>query len=271
MPSATRLRYSFAWPSTKIRPITKVRVNQRRSACTSPRSAAKTPIWHVTEDSTRTMVKVSAYQMLRCWVCSFHSSGAAARMEKYIAKSAAKNISSLESHTIVPTLTMLGLVSEWIWLLGMAEAAVTGALLPLTCVCDRRGRAVAVIGAVTPDLPHRHNLGAVLHAVQPPLTTLATGTPAPFTPERLVTGVRLDSWLAVGLVLAAGVYLYGVHRLRTRGDRWPLARTLLFLLPGLGSIAAVTMTGIEAYDTTLLSVHMVQHMVLSMIAPIFLA
>jgi len=192
-------------------------------------------------------------------------------MEKYIAKSAAKNISSLESHTIVPTLTMLGLVSEWIWLLGMAEAAVTGSLLPLTCVGDRRGRAVAVIGAVTPDLPHRHNLGAVLHAVQPPLTTLATGTPAPFTPERLVTGVRLDSWLAVGLVLAAGVYLYGVHRLRTRGDRWPLARTLLFLLPGLGSIAAVTMTGIEAYDTTLLSVHMVQHMVLSMIAPIFLA
>jgi hypothetical protein len=35
-------------------------------------------------------------------------------MEKYIANSAAKNMSSLESHTIVPTLTMLGLVSEWI-------------------------------------------------------------------------------------------------------------------------------------------------------------
>ena len=40
---------------------------------------------------------------------------------------------------------------------------------------------------------------------------------------------------------------------------------------GLGSIAAVTVTGIEAYDTTLLSVHMVQHMVLSMVGPIFLA
>ena len=26
-------------------------------------------------------------------------------------------MSSLESHTMVPTLTMLGLVSEWIWLL----------------------------------------------------------------------------------------------------------------------------------------------------------
>ncbi|GID32131.1 hypothetical protein Abr02nite_71140 [Paractinoplanes brasiliensis] len=39
-------------------------------------------------------------------------------------------MSSLESHTIVPTLTMLGRVSEWILLLSMAEAAVTGSLLP---------------------------------------------------------------------------------------------------------------------------------------------
>jgi putative copper resistance protein D len=43
------------------------------------------------------------------------------------------------------------------------------------------------------------------------------------------------------------------------------------VLGGLGSIAAVTVSGIEAYDDTLLSVHMVQHMVLSMIGPIFLA
>src|SRR5690348_1810177 len=34
------------------------------------------------------------------------------RIVKYIANSAAKNISSLESQTMVPTLTMLGLVRE---------------------------------------------------------------------------------------------------------------------------------------------------------------
>ncbi len=33
----------------------------------------------------------------------------------------------------------------------------------------------------------------------------------------------------------------------------------------------MTVSGLEAYDTTLVSVHMVQHMLLSMIAPIFLA
>ncbi|MEU6203885.1 cytochrome c oxidase assembly protein [Micromonospora musae] len=95
--------------------------------------------------------------------------------------------------------------------------------------------------------------------------------PPPFTIGAVLTETRLDSWLAVGLVLAAGIYLYGVHRLRMRGDRWPVARTVFFLGPGLGGIALVTVSGLHAYDTALLSVHMVQHMMLSMVAPIFLA
>ncbi|MGK5518955.1 cytochrome c oxidase assembly protein [Micromonospora sp. URMC 107] len=106
-------------------------------------------------------------------------------------------------------------------------------------------------------------------AVAAPAATAAT--PPPFTVTSVFTETKLDSWLAVGLVLAAGVYLYGVHRLRLRGDRWPVARTVFFLGPGLGGIAAVTVSGLHAYDTALLSVHMVQHMVLSMISPIFLA
>jgi len=96
-------------------------------------------------------------------------------------------------------------------------------------------------------------------------------TPPPFSVATVVTEIQLDSWIAVLLVVAAGVYLYGVHTLRSRGDHWPLARTLFFLIPGLGGIASVTVSGLHAYDTTLLSVHMVQHMVLSMVAPIFLA
>jgi putative copper resistance protein D len=42
-------------------------------------------------------------------------------------------------------------------------------------------------------------------------------------------------------------------------------------LGGLCAILAVTVSGIAAYDDVLLSVHMVQHMVLAMIAPVFLA
>jgi putative membrane protein len=99
----------------------------------------------------------------------------------------------------------------------------------------------------------------------------AEAAPPPFSVSEVFAQARLDTWVAVGIVVGGGLYLYGVHRLRARGGGWPVLRTVLFLGPGLGGIAAVTVTGIDAYDTTLLSVHMVQHMVLSMIAPIFLA
>ena len=39
----------------------------------------------------------------------------------------------------------------------------------------------------------------------------------------------------------------------------------------MGSFYVATSSGLAAYDTTLLSVHMVQHMVLSMLVPLSLA
>ncbi|WP_433833816.1 cytochrome c oxidase assembly protein [Actinoplanes sp. CA-015351] len=97
-----------------------------------------------------------------------------------------------------------------------------------------------------------------------------TGLP-PFSPAAIFTQFNLVSLIALGLVVSASLYLYGVWRLHQRGDHWPVGRTVAFVAGGLGSIAAVSVTGIEAYDTTLISVHMVQHMVLSMVGPIFLA
>jgi cytochrome c oxidase assembly factor CtaG len=109
-------------------------------------------------------------------------------------------------------------------------------------------------------------------AENPALADAAGDTvPPPFSVAEIFTQIRLNSLIAVFLLVAASVYLYGVYRLRQRGDRWPPGRTVAFLLGGLGSIAAVTVTGVEAYDTTLLSIHMIQHMVLSMVGPIFLA
>ena len=107
------------------------------------------------------------------------------------------------------------------------------------------------------------------------LPTLADGggdtvLPA-FTASAIFTQVDLTSLVTLFLLVMAALYGYGVYQLRLRGDRWPVGRTVAFVAGGLGSIAAVTVTGIEAYDTSLLSVHMVQHMVLSMVGPIFLA
>jgi len=113
----------------------------------------------------------------------------------------------------------------------------------------------------------------VVSYVELPALLAADGDtlPPPFTPGELFTQLRLGSLVAVFLLVAAALYLYGGYQLQLRGHHWPLGRTLAFVAGGLGSIAAVTMTGVEAYDDVLLSMHMVQHMVLAMVAPIFLA
>ncbi|OLE28164.1 MAG: cytochrome C oxidase assembly protein [Catenulispora sp. 13_1_20CM_3_70_7] len=67
-----------------------------------------------------------------------------------------------------------------------------------------------------------------------------------------------------------GLYLYGVSTLTRRGDKWPIGRTVAFVGGGLGTMAVATMSALGTYDDTLISVHMIQHMVLSMVTPVFL-
>ncbi|MGA9750144.1 MAG: cytochrome c oxidase assembly protein [Nocardioides sp.] len=93
----------------------------------------------------------------------------------------------------------------------------------------------------------------------------------PFGLGRLFTEAGIDPFLFVLTVWVTGLYVWGVLVLRRRGDRWPVMRTVAFLVGGMGVFAFATMSGLGAYDTALLSVHMVQHMVLSMVVPLFLA
>jgi putative copper resistance protein D len=93
----------------------------------------------------------------------------------------------------------------------------------------------------------------------------------PFTGSSPFTSWEPFQLLTLGLLIAVGLYLWGVSRLVRRGDAWPLHRTLVFLVGGVGSIAFVTLGGVAAYDDVLLSDHMIQHMVLAMLAPICLA
>ncbi|CAA9380325.1 MAG: Cytochrome c oxidase caa3-type assembly factor CtaG_BS (unrelated to Cox11-CtaG family) [uncultured Nocardioidaceae bacterium] len=93
----------------------------------------------------------------------------------------------------------------------------------------------------------------------------------PFEVSRILTEWGIDPFLNVLTVWVAGAYLYGVWVLRSRGDSWSLARTFSFVVVGMGSFYVVTSSGIAAYDSALLSVHMVQHMALSMLVPLALA
>jgi putative membrane protein len=95
-------------------------------------------------------------------------------------------------------------------------------------------------------------------------------------PTEPPTLARLLAWhpqpvpfLPAVVALLLLLYLLGVWRLRRRGIAWPIQRTIWWVA-GLVTILVVTATGIDGYGMELFSVHMVQHMTLSMLSPVFL-
>lgn len=101
---------------------------------------------------------------------------------------------------------------------------------------------------------------------------LLTGEPLPppLTFERYFTEWDFDIlWVLITAFLAF-FYLAGVWRLRHRGDRWPVYRTILWLV-GLALLFYVTNGGMNVYEQFLFSSHMLAHMLIGMAVPLFLA
>jgi putative copper resistance protein D len=95
--------------------------------------------------------------------------------------------------------------------------------------------------------------------------------PPPLTWGSVVTAWAPRASVVAALVAAAGLYLYAAQRLRRRGDAWSPARDVSFVVGGLGVTAWATLGWMGVYDDTLFWAHMAQHMMLSMVAPVFLA
>ena len=133
---------------------------------------------------------------------------------------------------------------------------------------------VAIMSAVI-------GISAVLGRTSPPVSE---ELPPDATPARTLTGYDLPpapelanyftlwrpDWLWVGLIVfLTAWYVTAMVSLRRRGTRWPVARALSFLL-GLAILFWVTSGGPAIYGMVLFSGHMIQHMTLTMVAPIFL-
>lgn len=100
---------------------------------------------------------------------------------------------------------------------------------------------------------------------------LLSGDPLPpeFTASRLLTEWRLDPIWTLLVVMGCTFYLLGVWRLRRRGDSWPWWRGASFVLGCL--ILLYNVNGaLVVYGKFMFSFHMTEHMILSMIIPIFL-
>ena len=95
--------------------------------------------------------------------------------------------------------------------------------------------------------------------------------PPPLVGSQYFTAWEFDPVVVVGLVVTAGLYVWASTRLRRRGDAWSIGRDIAFVLGGLGTIALAILWWPGVYDDTLFWAHMTQHMLLSMLAPIFLA
>ncbi|WP_433511564.1 cytochrome c oxidase assembly protein [Nonomuraea sp. CA-143628] len=81
----------------------------------------------------------------------------------------------------------------------------------------------------------------------------------------LITQIRLDPLILLLLALPAVGYMMGVRRLPS----WPVGRTLAWYA-GLALTALALLGGIGSYARAMLSIHVLQHSVLAVIAPILL-
>ena len=97
------------------------------------------------------------------------------------------------------------------------------------------------------------------------------GYPYPPAPDAaaVIFGFQLEPLFLVACLTAAAVYIAGVITLHRRGDKWPINRTIFWLL-GISLVIWTTNAGISVYAQVSLGLHMVQHMTMSMLAPMFL-
>ncbi|MGW0911904.1 cytochrome c oxidase assembly protein [Streptomyces sp. NPDC002784] len=97
------------------------------------------------------------------------------------------------------------------------------------------------------------------------------GTMVDLPPFTLGRGLQWspDAFFLVACLAGLALYGWGVVRLRRRGDAWPVTRTVSYVA-GVLTIALVMCTKLNDYGMVMFSVHMVQHMVISMLSPILI-
>ena len=100
------------------------------------------------------------------------------------------------------------------------------------------------------------------------IITLYDMPPEPHLAEWF-TQWRFDWFWVAFISFAAFSYIWALLKVRRAGGHWPLARVLSWFL-GLLVLLYITCGALAVYSMVLFSVHMVEHMLLTMVCPIFL-
>ena len=145
-------------------------------------------------------------------------------------------------------------VQRLFWRLLAVELLLIGAV---------SGVAVA-LGSTAPPVPDE-----VPADVSPAYQLTGEALPPEPTLARWFTEWSLEPMLAFACVAGLVVYVRWARRLARRGDRWPLGRTVSWCL-GMVVMFWTTSGGPAVYGHVIFSGHMVQHMTLAMLVPLFL-
>lgn len=122
-------------------------------------------------------------------------------------------------------------------------------------------------------------VGVALHFTKPSRTstpvevpsTEILGFPIPPAPSatNYIFGWQPEWFILTATLLSASLYTYGLIRLKHNNVRWPIMRSISFFI-GIGLTIWATCAGIAKYSMVSFSAHMIQHMMLSMLVPIFI-
>ncbi|HUP54756.1 MAG TPA: cytochrome c oxidase assembly protein [Methylomirabilota bacterium] len=114
-------------------------------------------------------------------------------------------------------------------------------------------------------------LGATVVGAAPVLAHGA-GPDGPPTTGTLLSAWSFEPAVVLGLLAAAVAWAALVRRIDRGHPATPVPRRRsVAFIAGLAAIAVALLSGIEAYDTALFSVHMVQHLLLTLVAAPLLA
>ena len=148
-------------------------------------------------------------------------------------------------------------VAPWFWWLVVAELGFMGIASGAAAALARTATPVAQVAttAIPTSTPAQILTGNLL--------------PPPLTFARYFTEWNIDLLWVLFCAFGIFFYLAGVRRLRQRGDKWPIFRTVLWVL-GMITLFYITNGGVNVYQQYFFSTHMLAHMALTMMVPVLL-
>jgi len=183
---------------------------------------------------------------------------------------------------VTSSLLRLGLSSDWFTIYGLLiiiKVVILGSIVVIALKIKKNLAQVHLVGFESALLVITMIIGSLLSRVTPlidaelpvdPARDLVGVTmPAAPTWQRLFFEYEADALILGALIFVTALYIRGVVALVRRGDRWPVGRTISFAI-GISLLDYSTSGGLGLYGIFSFKYHMVAHMVLSMIAPIFI-